>query len=635
MDFKEEILEHSDKYLKSVLPGYNKLHRFQQFSCPKCSQIACTFIPGTIKKMNCKRCGWTGDIIDLVKEDNPTFSETECLDYIVKYLGLKIVTPIDIDNILKLYERLGFDLIKVTRLDKTPFEKDWPNKPRYPLSEWSRWLDEGLNIGVKTGKTSNIIILDIDSKTNIPKEIKPFLQTETLIQETENGYHIFFEYDDDLADSKNFRPLGWDVEIKSNGTQVVLYPSKVYDKKKDKLGLDRHFNLSNGDLFGVKIAKMPLELKKVLLDKLGDTRNVTTLTSVQGNTSFADVDSKVIDEVAKEMGFVPDGGRHHALMHLGGVLKKEMNYDALEHTMATINKYFCHPPLSSSEFRGLMGSFDKYLAIDENSVAKKIIDYLSIVEDSSEKEIREVIQHKKIEIEKALKLLTINRFVYKKKSRYYIIKKMMWNEALDDGAVYLNYKIPYFDDIAHFTNGDMLVVGAKTGVGKSHISLNIIKQFVTQGIKPYYISLESGSRYKKIAKDLCLKEGDFFHGVHFNPMEIKLEKNAVTVIDWLLPDNYAETDKLYKHFAEQLSEQKGILIVFAQLMENGAWFSQNMIKMFPALAAKFLYEVKNGQDDYENSYFLIEKIREPKGKFKYGKVLTKYNWQTKELVLVT
>ena len=61
------------------------------------------------------------------------------------------------------------------------------------------------------------------------------------------------------------------------------------------------------------------------------------------------------------------------------------------------------------------------------------------------------------------------------------------------------------------------------------------------------------------------------------------------IIDWLCPDNFAEVDKIFRHFTEQLAKTGGILIVFMQLKESdGSWFSNNLVKQFPALCTKYL-----------------------------------------------
>ena len=52
-----------------------------------------------------------------------------------------------------------------------------------------------------------------------------------------------------------------------------------------------------------------------------------------------------------------------------------------------------------------------------------------------------------------------------------------------------------------------------------------------------------------------------------------------------------------------------------------------MIKFFPALVAKFLYDDEKG----ENSKFEVVKVREQKQKFQGFVIPCKYNWESKRL----
>jgi len=132
-----------------------------------------------------------------------------------------------------------------------------------------------------------------------------------------------------------------------------------------------------------------------------------------------------------------------------------------------------------------------------------------------------------------------------------------------------------------------------------------------------------------IREHLGLKEGDFHHAFCADPTKIELEKNAVTIIDWLLIIDKAKTDLIFRHFIEQLDKQGGFLIVFQQLKQDGEYFAPNMAMQFPSLSTRYLYE-----KDKDGTYgkFKIDVVRESKT---YGSKVfelpCKYNWETKEL----
>jgi hypothetical protein len=175
----------------------------------------------------------------------------------------------------------------------------------------------------------------------------------------------------------------------------------------------------------------------------------------------------------------------------------------------------------------------------------------------------------------------------------------------------------------------MLCIGAKTGIGKSYISLNIIRKLLENKVQPKggirYLSSEPGNRFAKIAMELKLKEGDFYFCNHYQPEKIELEDEAVTIIDWLLPEDFSQTANLYKIFARQLDKHGGICYIFSQLKEDGSFYAEQMVKFFASFAAKYFYTEKNGIKDNQNTYFNTEKIRESKTMQQYLTIPTYFD----------
>ncbi len=154
---------------------------------------------------------------------------------------------------------------------------------------------------------------------------------------------------------------------------------------------------------------------------------------------------------------------------------------------------------------------------------------------------------------------------------------------------------------------------------------NFLKGFVEQGIKPYYISNETGSRSSRVAIRLGLKDGDFNRCFCSDPQKVILPKNGVTIYDWVLPGDFARTDKLFNGFVEQLEKKGGILIAFVQLKEDDTFFAKNMIGNFPAVLSKYVWE-----DDSGNlTKFVLKYVRESKvGKNTNIEIPCKYNRDT-------
>ena len=608
---EEQIYEQILPYLKEMKPDSNVTGRKPNLflKCPLCGGNANT-VPMNNELFCQNKCkgdvGFIGNIVDMVRlceSDKKDLTNDEILKYLGKKYGIEVATTTEKENYFDFYKRNKFDLVPIAAGRKIPIEKDWPNKHHLDIHEWQRWEKDGINFGVKTGAISNITVVDVDQK-DIPVDLKEILDKyPTLIQETNKGYHYFYQY----VEMPKTRIEEYKVDIENNGGQVVIAPSEID-------GLIRTFE----DL--KPIIPMPEELKNFLDSKIvtGPNKNLDSALEADIKNDNFRVDA--IDE----------GNRHNIFMRMGGILRKELNIEQTAHVLGTMNNHMCNPPLAPFEIRNIVKSIDKYIDFDEKDLSVKILEYLDKVDEATARDVREALGFKKERIDIALSYLSKEGYVVKKSRMYHMIKRAEWKDIFMAEGDEVDYELPYFHHNAVIRGGDLVVIGGKTGTGKTHVAMNIIKRLTEtpNAPKPHYISLESGSRFLGIAKHIGLVEGDFNWCVHFSPEDVELEKDTVTIIDWLLPNDYASTDKLYKRFAEQLSKQGGVLIVFVQLRDNGSFFAPDMLEMFPAVVAKFLYEDDEGQE----SYFQLTKIRESKIKGqRFGKIGCRYNWDKREL----
>jgi hypothetical protein len=588
-----------------------KIPTTRTFVCPLCNHPGktATLLPKafTIRCTNPKCKDEVGDIIDIVRHfelEKADLSKTEIIKYLSDKYGISYQDKNEVDIVLDFYSANGFDLVPVSHNMKIPIEKAWTTKNHKDISEWKEWLVDDLNIGIKTGKMSGITVIDIDQYP-IPEEVMILLgDTSTMYQRTAKGCHFFYKYEPDLPKT---RIVDLKIDIENDGGQVIVPPSTVDGKTRQI------------ELFEVQ--PMPKELKEFLLEK---TKNKYTTAPIPDPRASDVLNLDDIDFGAS----IADGNRHHNFMKFGGLLRKKMNLQEVSYTLAMINKFLCKPALTQIELQNIVNSIDKYTTFDEKELSYKILEYIEKVEDATARDVKEALGYDKQKVDTLISTLVREGYVVKKQRLFKAIKKMKWQDVFMDDGKTLSYKMPYFDDLAIFREGDLIIIGAKTGIGKSHIALNIMRRLVDQKIKPKYVNLESANRFLSIAKKLGLKEGDFNWVVNFSPETMELDDNAFTIIDWLLPDDYAETDKIYKYFSEQLSKHKGILLVFVQLKADGSWFAPNQIEMFPSLAAKFMYDDEHGSA----SSFTITKIRESKHQERFSKIKTRYCWESRELL---
>ena len=580
--------------------------------CPYCHKTPMSAtIPPRCNFITCYSCNsGKKTVIDLARDlDKIDGVEADVIQYVRDLLNLDIITKKDTEKtneILKFYKENNLDLVPVAKDKKNPIEQDWCNKVHKDIEEWQTWLGDGINIGIKTGKCSNITIMDVDVKP-VPKEILD-LVGNTFTLETSKGFQYYYKYIPELPKT---RINDLKIDIENDGGQCVAYPSSVDGVKRKISALQ-------------PIIEMPVELLNYLKVKI--------------TVPLKSFSEKLKEDIQTEnfnLNLLGEGERNVSLLKLGGLLRKELNVNQTERVLSILNRHICTNPISPKELNAMVKSLAKYTAFDEQDLAHRVMTYLKDVEEAGRMEICSAIMgtnrgEEKIRIDKVLNYLVKEEYVQKKGSRYILLQKMTWANSLLDTDNNIGFKIPYFYDIANIEYGDLILIGSKTKFGKSHIAMNIIKQLVEQNINPYYISLESGSRFKKIALQLGLKDTDFCYNKKWiDPLGIQLEPKSIMIIDWLCPDNFAEVDKIFRHFTEQLAKTGGILIVFMQLKESdGTWFSNNLVKQFPALCVKYVYD-----DERDGTYgkFLIDAVRDPKSHIKTWEIPCKYIWETKEL----
>ncbi|MHA1853858.1 MAG: ATP-binding protein [Candidatus Heimdallarchaeaceae archaeon] len=339
-----------------------------------------------------------------------------------------------------------------------------------------------------------------------------------------------------------------------------------------------------------------------------------------------------LDSLLKDIDLTPNFSSKTVGLLLAAAtqLRKSFSHKQVIKILKWINTNLMESPLSNQDFYDFCHNFNKYIEIDIDLLSKKILEYLKIVESANIWDIKDYCKEDRKPVMEAIEKLMDEKWLVKHRKEYRIIKKLDWKDTMGNLGERLAFEVPYFGTRAYFCHSDIILVGAKTGSGKTHVAMNMILDFVRQGIKPYYISTESGSRHARIARDLGLRDGQYFHADVVSAEDIELEPNAVTIIDWLLPKDHSETDKLFQFFANKMSEVGGLLIIFMQLKDfSGEWFAPNMCKLFPSFAARFVLN-----EDRDSGKFEIDKIREAKDKDSYKDINCSYNWHDKTLIVI-
>jgi len=494
--------------------------------------------------------------------------------------------------VLDIYLENGFELVKVATNGKNPIATDWTNNGVVDMSRWIDWIAHGFNIGVLTGETSNLTVIDLDVK-EIPEILANNMQ-DTLVQQSNKGYHFFYKYD---AEIPTTRIDSLKIDILNNKRQCVIAPSTID-------GVERYFLDDQNP-----ISTMPEEVKTWLM---GNIKKVE---------SFYHIAECKIEE----------GGRNDSLVKIGGILRKELSPAQTSYVLNVINRRIIKDPLSQRELDAMCKSLINYTNTDLSTVKKKVLDYLSHVNIASLRDLQNATREEPEGLARVVYELQTDGKIIPYRKDFKLVSQPKWKTEFEGMGEPVEFKMPYFHDIANFCYGDMLLIGSQTGGGKTHIAMNIIKELCSEGITPYYITTEAGSRFIRIAEDLGLKEGDFFWDTIVNVENVQLKPKTVCVLDWLMVQDKSLTDKIFQLLQEQLLKSGGVLIVFQQLKDfTSEWFAPNMCKQFPVLATRYIRK----KDDYARGEFQIDKIRDAKGHNSYKNIACIYNWLTKELKTV-
>lgn len=603
------------EYLSSKIEGFKKIIDKSGriiLLCPNLSKHhfktknpTATIIADKIVCPICNFKGSTEDCVRLLEPELKEKSDAEITQHLIEFLDL------DMYKELNEYIKYGWELLPLLKNSKNPIQEEkWSEHHYKDKITWTRWLDNKLNLAIKTGNINKITVIDVDLKvapTGAVEEVYKLLTaSDTLMQGSPHGRHFFYQFDEEIPqlqrNPKSKRPIDkLNIDIRNEGGYLVIAPSRI-----DNLEY-RWINL------GVEIKKMPDGLKQKLL-------------------SLIKVENSRIEELKEpEVEKINEGeGRNNLLITIGGSLINKFSSEDTIYILSLISKNFFNPPLPYREVKAMMGSLSGYKQTEEETKEQTILDYCQTMKyDISAKDIMESLRFERGIVDKYLsKFFKEGILIRSGVGRYEFREPIDWEHPNDKELDEYEYKVPFFHQIAYFCQGSIILIGGRSGKGKTHIALNIVKEMVKQGVKPFYVPYETGSNYKKITSYLDLKSEDYFVPKKeiSNPFQIIIPEKSFTVIDWLyLGDDFAATPKIFNYFREEMTKQKGILIIFTQLKDDGEWYAKNMIRDFVSLSAKHVLDDDTGK----TGYFDIDKIRDSKRGVLADRLETEFDKETK------
>lgn len=285
------------------------------------------------------------------------------------------MTAIDVNT----YFELGFGVVPVRFGTKIPMLKEWESNYFKSKEEYEEWKKGRYrhNIGIVTGKASNIIVIDIDkAKSEEDKDGEESLAEliqqlgelpPTVEQKTRSGARqLFFKYPEGVERVTGTVKFFGCIDIRGDDNQVIVHPSVFKEEGKITGGWSWIKNPLE-----YEIAELPKAWLEFILANTGGKAKKKKSTPKK---------SKVIpltqNTPATEFA---EGSRNDELFRY---LRGLINVKALreETALLPVALYFndlkCNPPLEHDEVKTIVSSVLSYKAPEYINEKGRVIPYL-------------------------------------------------------------------------------------------------------------------------------------------------------------------------------------------------------------------------------------------------------------------
>lgn len=223
------------------------------------------------------------------------------------------------------------------------------------LEEWSsKYAELNPNLGVLTGISSGVVVLDVDPRSGGEASLAELLKNTTGLpitltcQTGGNGQHYYFQCSSDLVLFTTMGSLGRGLDFKANSPDgkapgyVIVPPSRT----------EEQYKWRNSEAI---IANIPDWLVEKLLSSHEDRE-----------TQFEGLDE------------IKEGQRHNFLLSRAGKLRHDnWSSDAILHALLTENQSKCRPPLSDDEVKsiaqGILGYNSPLFRLNDVGNAKRLV----------------------------------------------------------------------------------------------------------------------------------------------------------------------------------------------------------------------------------------------------------------------
>ncbi len=251
----------------------------------------------------------------------------------------------------------GFKVFPVVPGEKRPAIGEWQKEATTDPERIEAWWNENplYNVGVVTGETSGIDVVDVDAHhggtvvlDDLEVEFGKLPATPTVVT-PHKGTHLYFRHLPGVQlRNNNSGAIGTGIDFKTTGGYVLLPPSRLLEGEKivDVYGWDAR-PVIPGEENGVEFAPLPAWIAERLI-------------AAQGGGAARK--GKAAEEAPET---IREGGRNDYLTRVAGALRRKgLQAEEILGALLEMNRRRCVPPLPEGEVRVIANSIGKRSAND-------------------------------------------------------------------------------------------------------------------------------------------------------------------------------------------------------------------------------------------------------------------------------
>ena len=280
------------------------------------------------------------------------------------------------------YLNRGWKLVPIKAFSKKAILKDWTTKPIDTFEKMNTYFEKNkdTNVGILCGKPSGIVVIDLDVEKDANGELTGYdgitslrqkeaelrsILPDTVTSQTQGGgLQLWFKYPDGVNKITSTIGKMRSVDIRADGSQVVVYPS-VGEKGK-------YYWLSSPQ--DSELAELPKEWIEYLTTETHRPKeeNDRLIKLAMATKSF---------EVPAS---IPCSTRNDTLFKYAcSLFAKRNDLDEVKNTIHKANNELCERPLTDDEVNTIINSAYRLHEKNIDQVAEEIVETVNVPKEKA------------------------------------------------------------------------------------------------------------------------------------------------------------------------------------------------------------------------------------------------------------